>query len=65
MKRYPSIWSLDRLRTALAENNCQVGGGGQWHPARQLGWPSLGQRIKASWLVFTGRADALIWPGGQ
>lgn len=22
-------------------------------------------RLRATWLVFTGKADALIWPGGQ
>jgi hypothetical protein len=35
---------------------------GKWVPARPLGFPSFGYRIKAAWLVFTGRADALIWP---
>ena len=33
----------------------------RWVPARPLG-PSF-WRWKAAWLVFRGRADALIWPG--
>lgn len=33
---------------------------GRWVPARPLGgWG----RWRAAWLVFTGRADALVWPG--
>lgn len=36
-----------------------------WVPARPMGYPNIASRIRAAWLVFTGRADALIWPGGQ
>lgn len=36
---------------------------GKWVPARPLAFMSVGQRVKATWLVWTGRADALIWPG--
>lgn len=36
-----------------------------WGPARPLGYSSIFKRIRAAWLVFTGRADALKWPGGQ
>lgn len=35
---------------------------GRWHPARPLPYHSPFQRIKAAWLVFTGKADALRWP---
>jgi len=34
-------------------------------PARALGYSALWYRIKATWLVWTGRADALLWPGDQ
>jgi hypothetical protein len=34
-------------------------------PARPLGFISFRHRIKAAWLVFTGRADALHWPGQE
>jgi hypothetical protein len=37
----------------------------RWVPARPMGYQSFGARLKAAWLVFTGRADAVIWPGGQ
>jgi hypothetical protein len=34
-------------------------------PARPLGYYSLRSRIRLAWMVFTGKADALVWPGGQ
>lgn len=38
---------------------------GRWVPARSLGYHSIRHRIRAAWLVFTGRADALTWPGQE
>jgi hypothetical protein len=59
--RYPNITTvasvLDTARTASTQIN------GQWVPARPLGFMSLSSRLRAAWLVFTGRADALLWPG--
>ncbi len=34
-----------------------------WGPARPFGMFSVRNRIRLAWMVFTGRADALIWPG--
>lgn len=62
MKQYPAI----RCVTDVIEDakHCQAGlPDGRWVPARSLGYMSFGHRIKAAWLVFTGRADALTWPG--
>lgn len=39
--------------------------GGNYVPARPEGFSSLTYRIQATWLVWTGRADALVWPAGQ
>lgn len=33
-----------------------------WAPARPEGFASIWYRMRATWLVFTGQADALIWP---
>lgn len=33
-----------------------------WAPARPEGFASIWYRLRATWLVFTGQADALIWP---
>lgn len=62
MKNYPSIHCVtDVIKNA---KHCEAGlPDGRWVPARPLGYMSFGQRIKAAWLVFTGRADALTWPG--
>lgn len=35
---------------------------GRWVPARSLGFSSITYRVRATWLVWTGRADALIYP---
>ena len=37
---------------------------GNYIPARPM-QGFLKTRIKAAWLVLTGKADAVVWPGGQ
>ncbi len=41
-----------------------AGGQKWWGPARPYGGNRLHPlgRFKAAWMVFTGRADALVWP---
>lgn len=47
-------------------HQCQASKDGKkYYPARSVGFSSIPHRIKAAWLVWTGRADALIWPNGQ
>lgn len=36
--------------------------GGDYEPARPHGLYSLRNRIRLAWMVFTGEADALLWP---
>jgi len=60
--KYPSIIHLYNL-SVLYENQTEING--KWIPARPLGFPGLWQRLRASWLVFSGKADALLWPEGQ
>ena len=61
MKKYPNHI------TSLAMHNLidsQIEINGKWQPARPM--PYYGgflRRIKLAWLVFTGKADALLWPG--
>jgi hypothetical protein len=38
---------------------------GRWVPARPIPFQSIRERIRATWLVWTGKADALVWPGDQ
>jgi hypothetical protein len=46
-------------------NHTQVSVGNKWVPARPLGFYSVITRFKMAWLVFTGKADALVWPFNQ
>lgn len=58
-----TIWKVDDL-VECAQNNST------WHaklnryvPARPHGWWDLRSKIKAAWLVWTGKADVVIWEG--
>ncbi len=42
-----------------------IGASGRYVPARPLPYYGRFQRLKAAWLVFIGRADALMWEEGQ
>ena len=64
MKQYPNIWTLAELLRA-ADGGESAGINCVYYPARPLGFCSIGQRIKAARLVFSGKADAVTWPGGQ
>jgi hypothetical protein len=56
------IWTLDALVHSFIHNQTQIDG--KWVASRPYPDPrSL--RLKAAWLVLTGRADAVTWPGGQ
>jgi len=34
-----------------------------WVAARPLGMSGLLWRLRCAWIVFTGKADALVWKG--
>ena len=38
---------------------------GRWVPARPMQPSGISIRIRAAWMVFTGKADAVVWPEGQ
>lgn len=60
--RYPSIHNADVLFKTV--HQCQAGlSDGRWVLARPLGFMSWRERLRATWLVFTGQADALKWTG--
>jgi hypothetical protein len=46
---------------SLLDQSTQTEIDGKWVPARPLGFSSILYRFRAAWLVWTGRADALIW----
>lgn len=64
MNKAPNLLRLADLVHEL--HHCQMETeGGLWIPGRPLGFYSLWSRLNLAWMVFTGKADALLWPGGQ
>jgi len=59
--RQPSIIRLTKFFLHDI-NNVQAYTKEGYVPARPYG---LASRWKAAWLVLCGKADALVWPGGQ
>lgn len=63
MMKYPGIYTVDGVTRSHATNKIQING--RWVASRPVGLPLIKERIRATWLVFTGKADAIIWPEGQ
>lgn len=59
--KYPNIYEVRALVSVASTNQTNVKG--KLVPSRPMGYPSLRHRLRATWLVFTGRADAVVWPG--
>lgn len=60
MRRYPGIYNADWLVKHAGQ--CAAGlPDGRWVAARPLAGSFRWQRLRAAWLVWTGRADALTW----
>jgi len=59
----PTILSSRRLfaKDAPLANS----GDGRWLPARYEPLYTLRNRLRATWLVCTGRADAIVWDHRQ
>lgn len=63
MKKAPKIWELDGLVETTRALTVEVDG--KWIPCRPMSGGGIRNRIKATWLVWTGKADAVIWPSNQ
>ena len=62
MRRCPAIYDICTLSKVIEGNQAGLPDG-RWVPARPYGGHWRWSRLRATWLVFTGRADALTWPG--
>ena len=62
--RTPIVFSADQIKAWDVQ--CK-GRNGLWTQARPLSWPGiyLRKRLSAAWMVFTGRADVLVWLGDK
>jgi hypothetical protein len=58
----PCEWTIAGLIHHI-RNGPTVELNGVWQPARPFGFYSLRERFRLAWMVFTGQADALRWPG--
>jgi len=54
-----TLKSLLEVATGVSSNI-----NGKWVPCRPLRGP-FSWRLKAAWMVLTGKADAVVWPEGQ
>ena len=63
--KYPNIVKLEGVQFAGRSDVTLKKINGLFVPARPMGYASFKQRFKCAWLVFTGKADALVWPGDQ
>lgn len=60
----PAVYTPESLQRRTA--NLKAGlPDGRWVAARPYGWQGLSvkARLRAAWMVFTGRWDALRWEG--
>jgi hypothetical protein len=63
LNQAPNLYTLEQLAKTV-NGPTQAGlPNGLWVPARPQGFHSVGNRIRCAWAVFTGRADAVTWPG--
>ena len=58
--KYPNALHVESI---LAWNSMTQLRDGRWVAARPLGFHSFRARLRATWLVFTGQADAVRWEG--
>jgi hypothetical protein len=62
MRKSPNIITLESVMQVVNTLSTRLKDD-RWVPARPVGYQGLRQRLRAAWMVFTGKADALKWPG--
>jgi len=59
---YPGVHHVDSIVNNDVQAKIDLGEGRfNYVPCRPLGYPSFRHRCKTAWMVFTGKADALVW----
>lgn len=57
----PQIFHATRLIQGSRDWPQCSSDGRRWRPARPVSVGGISVRFKAAWLVFTGKADAVVW----
>jgi hypothetical protein len=65
MRHTPGVFTIQSLLSSANEVSVSLPGSNEWVPARPTVAIGFRSRCRAAWLVFTGRADAVVWPAGQ
>ena len=60
--RTPMIFSADQIKSWDVQTEAKNGLWTQGRPMAKSGM-NIYRRISAAWMVFTGKADVLIWLG--
>lgn len=60
MMRTPSVYSADQIKCWDVQS---AGKNDLCTQSRPMSWPgiNLQKRLSAAWMVFTGKADVLVW----
>jgi hypothetical protein len=58
---HPSILNADDFTKTVLQNTAMLNSSKHWVALRPFGNPSILHRLKATWLVLTGKADVLTW----
>lgn len=64
MRKMPALRDVRNIVKNAQTESTQLSTG-EWAPVRPCAFcpgVSLFVRLKYAWLVFTGKADALVWP---
>ena len=67
LNKAPTKYALTTLLDYATDGNVCTSetNDGRWVPARPEGYFLFWNRVKYAWMVFTGKADIVIWPGDQ
>lgn len=60
MSKYPCMWRLADLVRATQDSAMPIDG--SYVPSRPMGLQSFASRVRCAYAVFSGKADAVVWP---
>lgn len=64
-QKTPSVYTIQAIDRLLSNDPDVIFTAGSWVPARPEGYWSFVARLKATWLVFAGRGDVVLWENNE